>query len=135
VPALVDDEHVAMLAQRTEDVEIRIASASAGITRPAFLRQQRAARRRALIEARVVLEADRDRALDPALRIERPLELAAITVVVGIAKLQRELADGDLVRRRGRSCLSIGSGRDGSRQEEDRYPGQAGLRAHVDSLQ
>jgi hypothetical protein len=108
-----------MLAQRAEDIEIRIASASAGIARSALLRQQRATRRRALIEARVVLEADRDHALDAAGRIERPLELAAITGVVGTTKLQRELTDGDFVRWRTRGSLSLGtSGK--SEQEEDR---------------
>ena len=134
--ALVDDDHVAMFAQRAEDVEIRVARASAGIARPAFLRQQRAARRRALVEARVVLETDRDRAPDPACRIERPLELTAITVVVGIAKFQCQRADGDLLRRRGRGSLGVGSCGDGRGQKKDREPGgQAGLRTHGVSLQ
>jgi hypothetical protein len=107
-----------MLAQRAEDIEVRVARASAGIPGPPFLRQQRAARRRALIEPRVILETDRDRALDPARRIERPLELAAIAAVAGITKLQSEPADGDLVgwRSRGRRCL--GSNGAGKQQEE-----------------
>jgi hypothetical protein len=99
--ALVDHQHVSMLAQRAENIEIRVARARRGVARAAFLRQQRAARRRALIEPRVVLEADRDRALDSAGRIERALELPAVAVVVRIAVFERQRADADLPGRRG----------------------------------
>src|SRR5688500_8499652 len=109
-----------MLAQRAEDVEIRVARASAGIARAAFLRQQRAARRRALVEPRVVLEADRDGAPDTACRIERSPELTAIPVVVGIAVLQRQRPDRDLVRWLRRGSLSFGPSGHGCGKEKYR---------------
>ncbi len=58
--ALVDDQDVAAIAQLLENVEVRIARAGRGVTRAAFLRQDRAERGAALVFTGVVLEADGD---------------------------------------------------------------------------
>src|SRR5258708_1124544 len=77
--AIVDEKQIAAIHQRMKQPNISRATTRSGVSRPALSRHDRPQARFRRTRPRIILEANRNRALPLAHRLQRPLRRSAIS--------------------------------------------------------